>query len=42
MKEWALSNAELGYIFSMGLLGMTLGCFFIAPLGDRLGRRLIF
>jgi benzoate transport len=42
MKEWALTNAELGYIFSMGLLGMTLGCFFIAPLGDRVGRRLIF
>jgi len=42
MKEWALSNAKLGYIFSMGLLGMTLGCFSIAPLGDRLGRRLIF
>lgn len=42
MKEWALSNAELGYIFSMGLLGMTLGCFFIAPLGDHLGRRFIF
>lgn len=42
MKEWGLSNAQLGYIFSTGLLGMTLGCFFIAPLGDRLGRRLIF
>jgi MFS family permease len=42
MKEFGLSNAELGYIFSSGLGGMTAGCFVLAPLGDRIGRRKIF
>lgn len=40
--EWALSNAELGYIFSAGLAGMTLGCFTLAPWGDIIGRRKAF
>jgi MFS transporter, AAHS family, 4-hydroxybenzoate transporter len=42
VKEWGLSKIELGYIFSAGLAGMTLGCFFIAPLGDKIGRRKVF
>jgi AAHS family 4-hydroxybenzoate transporter-like MFS transporter len=42
MSEWALTNAQQGYIFSMGLAGMTLGCLFIAPLADRIGRRKLF
>lgn len=42
MKEFNLSNAELGYIFSAGLGGMTAGCFILAPYGDRIGRRKIF
>ena len=42
MKEFGLSNAELGYIFSSGLGGMTAGCFILAPLGDQIGRRKIF
>ena len=42
MKEFGLTNAELGYIFSSGLGGMTTGCFILAPLGDRIGRRKIF
>jgi MFS transporter, AAHS family, 4-hydroxybenzoate transporter len=42
VKEWGLSKTELGYIFSAGLAGMTLGCFFIAPLGDKIGRRKVF
>jgi MFS family permease len=42
MKEFGLSNAELGYIFSAGLGGMTAGCFVLAPYGDRIGRRKIF
>jgi len=42
MQEFGLSNAELGYIFSSGLGGMTAGCFVLAPLGDRIGRRKIF
>jgi MFS transporter, AAHS family, 4-hydroxybenzoate transporter len=41
-KEWSLSKTELGYIFSAGLTGMTLGCFFLAPLGDKIGRRKVF
>ncbi|WP_229201784.1 MFS transporter [Arsenicibacter rosenii] len=42
IKDWGLSKVEMGYIFSAGLAGMTLGCFLIAPLADRLGRRRIF
>jgi AAHS family 4-hydroxybenzoate transporter-like MFS transporter len=42
MKEFGLNNAELGYIFSAGLGGMTAGCFILAPFGDRIGRRKIF
>lgn len=42
MKEFGLTNAELGYIFSSGLGGMTAGCFILAPLGDQIGRRKIF
>lgn len=42
IKEWSLSKAAMGYVFSAALSGMTLGCFFIAPLGDKVGRRKIF
>lgn len=42
IKEWGLSKVEMGYIFSAGLAGMTLGCFLIAPLADKHGRRRIF
>jgi MFS transporter, AAHS family, 4-hydroxybenzoate transporter len=42
IKEWGLSKAEMGYVFSMGLAGMTLGCFLIAPLADKIGRRKVF
>ena len=41
-NEWGLSKSELGYIFSAGLAGMTAGCFLLAPLGDKIGRRKIF
>ncbi|MCU0468247.1 MAG: MFS transporter [Arcicella sp.] len=41
-KEWGLSKTELGYVFSAGLAGMTLGAFFLAPLGDKIGRRKVF
>jgi AAHS family 4-hydroxybenzoate transporter-like MFS transporter len=33
-----LTKALQGYIFSAGLAGMTLGCLFIAPIADRIGR----
>ena len=42
MAEWGLTNTMQGYIFSAGLIGMTLGCFLIAPLADRFGRRKLF
>jgi MFS transporter, AAHS family, 4-hydroxybenzoate transporter len=41
-KTWGLNDGALGYISSAGLLGMTLGCFFLAPLGDKMGRRNTF
>ena len=41
-REWSLSKGELGYVFSAGLAGMTVGCFLLAPLGDKLGRRRLF
>jgi MFS transporter, AAHS family, 4-hydroxybenzoate transporter len=40
-KEWAISPSALGVVFSAGLLGMTLGTLFIAPLADIVGRRII-
>jgi len=36
--EWGLSKSELGYIFSMGLFGMMIGCLLLAPLADKFGR----
>jgi len=42
MTEWGLTKALQGYIFSAGLAGMTLGCLFIAPIADRVGRRRLF
>lgn len=42
IKEFGLSKSEMGYIFSAGLAGMTLGCFSLAPLADKFGRRKIF
>lgn len=42
LNEWGLSKTLMGYVFSAGLLGMTLGAFLIAPLADRFGRRKIF
>jgi len=39
LQEWGLSNAELGLALSMGLVGMALGSFLLAPLADVIGRR---
>ncbi|MES2796959.1 MAG: MFS transporter [Bacteroidota bacterium] len=41
-KEWGLSKTEMGYIFSAGLAGMTVGAFFLAPFADKIGRRKVF
>lgn len=40
-KEWGLSQIEVGILFSAGLAGMTIGSLVIAPLADRIGRRLV-
>ena len=37
--EWDLKATTLGIVFSAGLVGMTLGAMFIAPLTDIIGRR---
>lgn len=37
--EWSTSPETLGTIFSAGLLGMTAGAMFLAPIADRIGRR---
>lgn len=42
LNEWLLTKTQLGYIYSVGLLGMTLGALFLAPLADRIGRRKLF
>lgn len=40
-REWGLQPGAFGPTFSVGLLGLMLGCMFVAPLADRLGRRWI-
>lgn len=40
--EMALSKVQLGYIFSAGLAGMTIGALGIAPMADKIGRRKVF
>ena len=42
ITEFGLSKTEMGYVFSLGLAGMTLGAFLIAPQADVYGRRNIF
>ena len=40
-REWNLAAGAFGPTFSIGLVGLMLGCLFIAPLSDRLGRKTI-
>lgn len=37
--EFQLSGIQLGYLFSIGLFGMTISSLFIAPFADKIGRR---
>ena len=37
--EWGLSGKQIGVLLSSGLLGMSVGSLFLAPWGDRYGRR---
>jgi len=39
--EWKLTGAELGFLFSAGLLGMAAGSLFLAPWADHFGRQSI-
>lgn len=41
-KAWGLSAAQMGYIGSMGLVGMALGAIFAGTLADRFGRKWLF
>ena len=38
-KSWNISPANLGIVFSSGLVGMTLGAVFLAPFSDKIGRK---
>jgi MFS family permease len=38
-SDWHLTDSQLGYLFSAGLVGMGIGSLSIAPWADRLGRR---
>ncbi|MFZ9662096.1 MAG: MFS transporter, partial [Chitinophagaceae bacterium] len=38
-KDWSISPANLGIVFSSGLVGMTIGAFFLAPYADQIGRK---
>jgi len=38
---WGLERATLGPLFSAALFGMAIGAAGLAPLSDRLGRRLL-
>ena len=40
-EEWSIQPVTLGVVFSAGLIGMTLGALFLAPLTDVIGRRVM-
>ena len=40
-KEWGLSKAALGPVFSAGLFGLMIGALILGPLADRIGRKKI-
>lgn len=39
VHEWGLAPTDLGIIFGAGVLGMALGNAFVAPIGDKVGRK---
>lgn len=39
-REWGISQAALGVVMSMELVGMAIGSFFLGRVADRYGRRL--
>jgi AAHS family 4-hydroxybenzoate transporter-like MFS transporter len=40
-EDWGLTPAAFGPIFSVGLLGLTIGAFVLSPAADRFGRKAI-
>lgn len=38
-KAWGLSPVAVGWLLSAGIIGMTIGSLFLAPLADRFGRK---
>lgn len=40
-ESWGISSVEMGYILGAALFGMMFGALFLAPLGDKYGRRVI-
>lgn len=42
INEFALSKGQMGFVFSVGLIGITLGALLLAPQADRWGRKKIF
>jgi len=41
IKEWGVTRLQLGPIFSSALVGMAIGAAVLAPLADRIGRRVL-
>lgn len=41
-KEWSLTPAQLGYVVSIGFVGMAFGAMYAGFLADRFGRRKVF
>lgn len=37
--EWDIGPQALGWVFSAAVIGMTMGALFLAPQGDRIGRK---